>query len=71
MHKRPLTNSKRISDYNKFLSTLDKKNSKEFPLLYKLKSELNSVLPNTNSKETTSSSSKSNSNYQPYSKNQF
>ena len=29
MHKRPLTNSKRISDYNKFLSTLDKKNSKE------------------------------------------
>lgn len=29
MQKRPLTNSKRISDYNKFLSTLDKKNSKE------------------------------------------
>ena len=51
--------------------SMDKKNSKEFPLLYKLKSELNSVLPNTNSKETTSSSSKSNSNYQPYSKNQF
>lgn len=30
MQKRPLTNSKRISDYNKFLSTLDKKNSKEY-----------------------------------------
>lgn len=29
MQKRPLTNSKRISDYNKFLSTLDQKNSKE------------------------------------------
>lgn len=27
MHKRPLTNSKRISDYNKFLSTLDQKNN--------------------------------------------
>lgn len=27
MHKRPLTKSKRISDYNKFLSSLDKKNN--------------------------------------------
>jgi SpoVK/Ycf46/Vps4 family AAA+-type ATPase len=28
MHKRPLTNAKRISDYNKFLATLDQTNTK-------------------------------------------
>lgn len=45
--------------------SMDKKNNKEFPLLYKLKNELNFIFPNDNA------SSESTLTYQPYSKNQF